>query len=188
MDTPASLLERLRQPPDEQAWARFVQLYTPLLYFWARRTGCQEADAADLVQEALVVLVRKLPAFSYDRQQSFRGWLRTVAQNCWRNLGRKAELPRAANAPDLAELMAPEADEGFWEAEYRQKLVGRALQLMQADFQLSQVPCAQPFAPGIGRTAGISRDFPCKVFAAGCVIFLQQAIRVPARRRLPDSA
>src|SRR5262249_24953751 len=129
------LLERLRQPAQEQAWERFVELYTPLLYYWARRTGRQDQDAADLVQEILTVLVRKLPEFSYDRHRSFRGWLRAVALNCGRNLRRRAQLPREPNPPDLAELKAPEPDDPFWEAEYRQRLVGRALQLMQADFQ-----------------------------------------------------
>src|SRR5579871_5497349 len=34
--TPASLLERLRQPEGPAAWERFVFLYTPLLCHWAR--------------------------------------------------------------------------------------------------------------------------------------------------------
>ena len=79
METPASLLERLRQPGQDQAWARFVDLYTPLLFYWARRLGCQESEAADLVQEVLLLLVRKLPGFTYDQHKSFRGWLRTIA-------------------------------------------------------------------------------------------------------------
>jgi serine/threonine protein kinase len=37
--TPVSLLERLRRPTDQEAWRRFVHLYTPLLYHWACRTG-----------------------------------------------------------------------------------------------------------------------------------------------------
>jgi RNA polymerase sigma-70 factor (ECF subfamily) len=134
MDTSASLLERLRQPAQEQAWARFVELYTPLLYHWARRTGCADADAADLVQEVLTLLVRKLPEFRYDGRRSFRGWLHTLAHNCWRNLRRRARLTPAADGPDVAELPDPEADEPFWEIEYRQRLVGRALALMQSDF------------------------------------------------------
>ena len=135
MDTPASLLERLRQPDQEQAWARFVELYAPLLYSWARRTGCPASDAADLVQEVLTLLLRKLPEFTYDRHRSFRGWLHVVARNCWRNLSRRAQPPRAANAPDLAELAAPEEAEPFWETEYRQRLVSRALVLMRTDFE-----------------------------------------------------
>ena len=135
METSVSLLERLRQPGQELAWARFVELYTPLLYYWARRTTCHDLEAADLVQEVLTLLVRKLPEFSYDRHKSFRGWLRTVALNCWRNLRRRARVPRDANAPDLADLAAPETDDPFWDVEYRERLVGRALQLMQTDFE-----------------------------------------------------
>jgi RNA polymerase sigma-70 factor (ECF subfamily) len=56
MDTPASLLERLRQPADQAAWERLVELYAPLLFSWARRVGCREADAADLVQDVLTLL------------------------------------------------------------------------------------------------------------------------------------
>jgi len=135
MKTPASLLERLREPEQEQAWERFVGLYTPLLYYWARRSGCRESEAADLVQEVFALLVRKLPEFTYDHNKTFRGWLRTVAQNCWRNIHRKAAIPLAANGPDPAQLAAPERDDPFWEIEYRQRLVGHALQMMRADFQ-----------------------------------------------------
>ena len=37
--TPASLLERLRDPRADEAWATFIDLYTPLLYHWAYRAG-----------------------------------------------------------------------------------------------------------------------------------------------------
>ena len=47
--TPVSLLQRLRDSADQAAWGRFVRLYTPLLYSWARHVGLQEPDAADLV-------------------------------------------------------------------------------------------------------------------------------------------
>ncbi len=70
--TPPSLLERLRLPGEEAAWGRFVELYTPLLFFWARRLGLQEADAADLVQDVFRALVRKLPGFVYEPGKSFR--------------------------------------------------------------------------------------------------------------------
>ena len=83
--TPPSLLERLRQPADEKAWQEFVDLYSPLLYQWARRAGLQEHDAADLLQDVFAHLLRKLPEFEYDRHKSFRGWLRTTTLNLWRD-------------------------------------------------------------------------------------------------------
>src|ERR1043165_3969943 len=87
--TSASLLERLRHRDQEQAWARFVELYSPLLLYWARRAGVQQQDAADLVQDVFTTLLQKLPEFTYDCNQNFRGWLRTIAMNRWRNLMRR---------------------------------------------------------------------------------------------------
>jgi len=134
--TPATLLERLQQPGAQDAWERFVKLYTPLLLCWARGLGLQEADAADLVQDVVTTLLQKLPEFHYDRQRSFRAWLRTVTVNKWRETQRRrAASPQVLGNCDLVEMAGAEPEEAFWETEYRNHLVGRALQLMQADFE-----------------------------------------------------
>jgi RNA polymerase sigma-70 factor (ECF subfamily) len=134
--TSVSLLQRLRQPGEQAAWARFVQLYTPLLYYWVRRLGEQEQDAADLVQEVFVVLVEKLPEFTYDRHKSFRNWLRTITLNKWRARGRRrCKLPLPTGDVNVLDLPSPEADDTFGEAEYRQHLTRRALELMHHEFQ-----------------------------------------------------
>jgi RNA polymerase sigma-70 factor, ECF subfamily len=137
MDTTSlSMLEQLRQPADQQAWRRFVQLYTPLLYHWARSLGCQSQDAADLVQDVFVTLFRKLPEFAYDPQKSFRGWLRTITLNKWRDRCRHDALcPNAGNDDALAAVPDSDDTAAFEEAEYRRHVVRRALQLMQTDFQ-----------------------------------------------------
>ena len=136
METPASLLERLRQPDDQDAWNQLVQLYAPLLYHWAARLGLREADAADLVQDVFTVLVRKLPQFQYDHQLSFRGWLRTIIQNRWRDWQRRrAAAPAEVGDAPLPHLAAEDTIDAFTEAEYHSHLAVRALQLMQAEFQ-----------------------------------------------------
>jgi RNA polymerase sigma-70 factor (ECF subfamily) len=134
MDTPASLLERLRQPGEQQAWGRFVDLYTPLLYYWARRLGLPSAAAADLVQEVFVVLVRKLPEFRYDPHKSFRNWLRTITHNKWREHRRRRGPALAVAAGRLEDLPDQDDTGAFEEAEYRRHLVGRALELVQPEF------------------------------------------------------
>ena len=134
--TPASLLERLRQPFDPQAWARFVALYTPMIFAWGRRVGLSDADAADLVQEVFVTLLQVLPTFAYDRQRSFRGWLRTLTLNKWRNLRNQPENRiRREPGADAGSAAAPDDLEALWEAEYQRHLVGRALAIMRSDFQ-----------------------------------------------------
>ncbi|WP_406697640.1 sigma-70 family RNA polymerase sigma factor [Singulisphaera sp. Ch08] len=134
--TPVSLLERLRRPEEQEAWGRCVELYTPLIYYWARRAGSSVPEAADLAQDVFVVLIQKLPEFRYDRGGTFRGWLRTITLNKWRELHRRRVLPaRRDDDPRLEELVVPDPTESFDEAEYRNQLVGRALRLMQAEFQ-----------------------------------------------------
>lgn len=129
--TSASLLQRLKRPGATSAWDRFVDLYSPLLYHWAIRLGLQEADAADLVQEVFVILVRKLPEFEYDRSQSFRAWLKTVVLNQWRQRAR-ARVPAAEGALD--DVAAPEALDAMEEEEYRRFLIQRALRLIEPEF------------------------------------------------------
>ena len=134
--TSISLLERLRQPGERLAWDRFVELYTPLLYHWARRFGLSGADAADFVQDVFTVLLGELPRFLYDPARRFRGWLWTVTVNKWRERQRRqGAVPQqaAGGAQDVASPVDPIAD--FDEAEYRKYIVDRALQLMRADFQ-----------------------------------------------------
>jgi RNA polymerase sigma-70 factor (ECF subfamily) len=136
--TPVSLLRRLHQPAPEAAWAQFVELYTPILYAWTRRLGLRPEDRADLVQEVFTVLVEKLPDFKYDRQKSFRGWLHTILLNKWRNrLRRPPAASLDAHDGRLEELAGAPDPLPLEEAEYRQQVVSRALQLMQVEFEPS---------------------------------------------------
>jgi RNA polymerase sigma-70 factor (ECF subfamily) len=132
--TPVSLLNRLRQPGDEAPWARFVELYLPLLRHWAGRLGLQGADAADLVQDVFTVLVQELPRFTYQPPKRFRGWLWTVLVNKWRERRRRRALPLAGDGL-LADLAVPDGVEALCEAEYRQYVVHRVAELIAEEFQ-----------------------------------------------------
>jgi RNA polymerase sigma-70 factor (ECF subfamily) len=131
--TSSMLLERLRQPTAQDAWERFVQLYTPLLYCWAGCLGVRGDDADNLVQEVFATLLVELPKFQYDAGKSFRGWLRTITRNKWFELQRRAKQVPPADDAALQQLTA-KADH-YWETDYQKHLVNRALELMRADFQ-----------------------------------------------------
>jgi RNA polymerase sigma-70 factor (ECF subfamily) len=168
--TSVSLIERLRQPDAEQAWGKFVELYTPLLFYWANRLGLPEADASDLVQDVFTILVRALPEFLYDKKKSFRAWLRTILFNKWRDHLRRAKLlPEAGNEDALAELSVPDDTDILGEQEYQQHLVGRALELMRAEFQPTtwkacwEVVVGDRSASDVAAELGISID---SVYAA----------------------
>lgn len=135
-DTSAGLLARLQDPDQQLAWDEFVELYSPLLYYWARRIPLQQADAADLVQEVFAILVRELPGFQYDRTRSFRSWLRTITLNKWREtVRRKSDAQARTNDSRMDEVQAPPGDDSFWDVEQRQLMLRRFLEVVRPEFQ-----------------------------------------------------
>lgn len=133
--TPVSLLERLSRPDDALAWSRFVELYTPLLCYWARQLHLQDADVADLVQDVFAILLTELQHFEQRPGQRFRGWLWTLMRNKWREKQRRRSGRPPEADIDVAQLAGPDDIDAVDEAEYQRYLVDRALQLMQADFE-----------------------------------------------------
>ncbi len=56
-ETRESLLLKLRDPADAAAWERFVSVYRPAVYRFARRCGLQHADADDLAQQVVAAVL-----------------------------------------------------------------------------------------------------------------------------------
>src|SRR6516164_7838440 len=80
--TRASLLLRLCDSEDHEAWVEFVTLYEPVIYRSLRQRGMQDADARDVMQDLLLAVSRSIDRWeSRAGQGSFRGWLRRVARN-----------------------------------------------------------------------------------------------------------
>jgi RNA polymerase sigma-70 factor, ECF subfamily len=135
--TSVTLLKRVRRREDQEAWTRFVVLYTPLLHRWARCAGLSESDAADLTQDVFVVLMNELPTFQYDASRgTFRAWLKTVTLNkCRERLRKFVETARGGTDDPFQDRPSVEALEAFWETEYRAHLVRKALEVMHTHFE-----------------------------------------------------
>jgi RNA polymerase sigma factor (sigma-70 family) len=140
-DTRASLLVRLSDPRDEQAWGEFMDIYSPLVRRLARQRGMQDADADDLLQEVFRAVARALERGLYDpRRGSFRGWLFQIARNLMVNfLVSQKRHPQGSGNTDMQRLLEDQpAAEGkesaLFEAEYRRGLLYWAADQVRADF------------------------------------------------------
>lgn len=113
--TRGTLLARLRDVDDKDAWEQFINCYTPRIYAWCRRFGLQESDSADITQDVLGKLITAMKSFQYDPSRgSFRGWLKTVTNNAIRDLMSSFKRPGRGTGDttanqQLAKLVSDEA-------------------------------------------------------------------------------
>ena len=139
--TRVSLLVRLRDDGDADAWREFVRLYAPVIYGFARKRGLQDADAADLMQDVLRSISSAIGRLDYDRKQgTFRGWLFTVTRNKVFNfLSARRVRPQASGDSATNRLLAEEPSAGdsseAWELEYQRRLAARAMERVKGEFQ-----------------------------------------------------
>ena len=125
--TRASLLVRVRDAADGPAWVQFVQIYTPLIYGFARKKGLQDADAADLTQDILAAVARAIRKLDYDPDKgSFRGWLFTAVRHRLRHyLAHKPHQPPGSGDSQAQQLLAEQpapAEEADWDQDYERRL------------------------------------------------------------------
>jgi RNA polymerase sigma-70 factor (ECF subfamily) len=139
--TSVSLLDRLREQPDDPSWKRLVDLYSPLIHSWLRRYAVQPSDADDLVQEVLGAVVRDLPRFRHDRRPgAFRCWLRTITVNRLRGFWRARQArPVATGDSDLVQQLEQLEDPTSslsqrWDAEHDRHVLNRLLELLEPEF------------------------------------------------------
>jgi RNA polymerase sigma-70 factor (ECF subfamily) len=167
--TRASLLVRIRDAGDADAWRQFVQIYSSLIYGFARKRGLQDADAADLMQDVLRSVAGAVGRLNYDtRKGTFRGWLYTVTRNKLNNflVGRQRQVRGTgdSNAQELLEEQAVEndGDAALWDQEYERRLFDWAAEQVRGEFQDAtwqafwETAVEDRSAAEVGKTLGMS--------------------------------
>jgi RNA polymerase sigma-70 factor (ECF subfamily) len=140
--TRASLLVRIRDGNDTDAWRQFVQLYAELIYGFARKRGLQDADAADLMQDVLRAVASAARNLEYDPARgSFRSWLYTVTRNKLYNFlnGQRRQV-RATGDSGTQRRLEEQSDPGddgqsVWDREYERRLFSFAAERVRHEFR-----------------------------------------------------
>ena len=175
--TRASLLDRLKDLGDEASWEEFHRTYRELIYSVARRSGLNETEASEAVQDTLLAVAKKMPGFKYDPAvDSFKGWLLKVTR--WRILD---QLERRKGSQSFRTSAATLEEQGtrtatiervpdpaafvpatIWEEEWEKNLLNAALGRIKRQVRPEQyeiyhlhVILEKPVRE-VGRTLGVS--------------------------------
>lgn len=131
--TSLTLLNEIRLTGSQDAWARFVDIYGPLLLKWNREAGLQDADAQDVAQNCLAFLCDRINGFSRKKLGSFRRWLRLIAFNKIRE--HRGRNNRAGSLDDLDDAaFAVPGDDFLYAENYYQDVLERAFRHLHRQF------------------------------------------------------
>jgi RNA polymerase sigma-70 factor (ECF subfamily) len=140
--TSISLLQRLREHPDEQDWQRLVVVYRPFLLAFLRSQSFSVTDAEDLTQEVLAVVIREMPKFQHNqRVGAFRSWLRMIAVHRLRDFCRaRQNRPMGSGDSDMLNRLQQLEDpnsalSGQWNREHDRHVVAQLLESIGGEFQ-----------------------------------------------------
>jgi RNA polymerase sigma-70 factor, ECF subfamily len=114
------------------------------------KLGLSEMDAADVVQDVILLLLDKLPKFEYTDGRSFRARLRTVKENkCRERFRSRREVASGGSEPGVNVVPGPTALSDFFNAELNGHLESQALKLINPS---SSRRCGTPAGRGRWKT------------------------------------
>lgn len=132
-ETRPSILLRVSDAADEEAWMVFESIYRPAIVRTAQLKGLQRADAEDVAQQVLARLAQRPMEFQPGAGNArFRTWLGRVTENAVvdkiRKQGRDAELiARSAHTADTT------CDTQL-QQEYRREVFQWAAKIVRSEF------------------------------------------------------
>lgn len=180
--TRASLLFRLRDSQDHEAWVEFVEIYEPVIYRQLRKCGLQDADARELMQEFFIAVSRRIEHWELAKERgSFRGWLRRVTRNLvinWMKHGQRRMMALGGQESQslFADIAADDCPESIeFDTELRRSTFQRASESVRQEqspkvwqaFWSTAIDGKSPaiVARELGMSVGAVRVAKCRVLA-----------------------
>lgn len=161
--TQPSLLLRLRDTSDHQAWAEFDARYRGLIQAYCAARGLQASDADDVRQMVMTNLAKYLPTFEYRPEKGrFRGYLgclvRTaIAHYFSRQRGDDAVAFDTAVAAVTPASAAADQDE-LWEREWVQHHFRLAMSRIRETFDARSITIFERLLAGETPEAAASAE------------------------------
>jgi RNA polymerase sigma factor (sigma-70 family) len=138
--TTPSLLLRIRNPSDAEAWKTFVDVYGRLVYRHCRSRGLRHEDAENVTQEVFAQISQSIRRFDYRPELGrFRDWLGTVTRNeINRFLKKEVRTARGNGGAEEERALADIAARGedtAWTEEFNAHLLATALARSRPHFE-----------------------------------------------------
>lgn len=138
-ETNLSLIGRIKNPADNQAWIEFLGIYQPVVYRMARKRGMQPTDAQDVMQQVFLSVARAIHTWDPGADRPpFRAWLTTISRNAITKALDRTPKDRGTGSTSMLDLLRntaiPPATSDEFVREARRELVRKAAEQIRPEF------------------------------------------------------
>jgi RNA polymerase sigma-70 factor (ECF subfamily) len=118
-----------------------MEIYSPLIYSFLRKRGLQDADAADVAQDALNAVARAVKSLDYDPHHgSFRAWLFTVVRSKLSNFAKRRRPDLGVGDTTAQKRLEEQPDQKAdiatqWDRDYEQRMLAWACDQVRGEVQ-----------------------------------------------------
>lgn len=139
-ETRPSLLIRVRDQEDRDAWDEFSEIYRPVIVRMARFKGMQPADCEDLAQQVLLSISKTIHNWQPDPGRAkFSTWVKRIAHNAILNAITRTAPDQATGNGDFDALceenqIHSDADSELLRTEYRRSVFQWASNQIRNEF------------------------------------------------------
>lgn len=141
--TSISLIQHCGRADNTRYWTEFLSVYLPFIDRQLRRFGLRDADANDVRQNVLQILVGELPTFHHNGNKgAFRKWLKLIISNQLRAFFRRhrsAGRSVGAGEMELLQTLADPASDlsRWWDHEFAVYTTERIMSSLTTRFDQS---------------------------------------------------
>lgn len=138
-DTNETLILKVCDPDDREAWERFEKLYRPVIFRIARARGMQHSDSLDVVQQVLLAVANAINDYEkVGEGPSFRKWLGRVTKNAILKALTRGPRDKATGGSGVIDVLngvaAPKQEiESLIETEYQREIYSAASTKVRCD-------------------------------------------------------
>ena len=137
-ETRFTLIQKMKNNPDENSWDEFDQTYRPYIIGIVRKLNFDYHENEDMTQMIMVKLWKGLQNFDYRPGECrFRSWVAIVARNAVTqnlSLNRNKMLKKMDGDLEVDGVSAPEIEEVAFE-EWKEFILQKAMEYTQQQFK-----------------------------------------------------
>ena len=180
-ETSNTWVQDLKQSdPQSHRWSQFLESYGPFVTRILITKGLDPNTVDDVVQNVMIVVVRRLPDFERRRTGAFRSWLRAIAINCLRDHWKSRHNRQSTGTDEfqsiIRDLEDPTSDlTRMWNREHSEHVLGTLLDEVVDEFSSKNIEVFRRLAINEEKVDDVAKDMEMTVNA--CFIARSRVLR-----------